>query len=151
MTKFKPQYLQHDDPEQFSMQHQLISENGLIRIGIYRVMFGWRIRAGFSKNMHSVELDWCAGGDWTHVEYLYAIALVILGQRPEDRNIFDGIPTFSAVKPFFLDRNFTMLVLRLAGDAVKLVHLKQPTTNTDYWLYSPEEEAECQAPQTACD
>lgn len=64
----------------------------------------------------AVELDWCAGANWEDVERLYSICRSILIRRDEHRDCFQGIPRYSKVKPFFMDREFTEHVLNLAGD-----------------------------------
>ena len=75
-------------PDAIGSFHRLGSENGLVEMYVYPVMFGWRVRAGFVGSM-SVELDWCAGDDWENVERPYSICHAILSNRLEDREAFD--------------------------------------------------------------
>lgn len=85
----------------------MVGNNGIIHIGICRVMFGYRIRAGFISNQFShYEIDWCAGADIIQIRFLYSALLNILSQRDENRSIFNGIPMFSKIKPFFNDTDF---------------------------------------------
>lgn len=85
----------------------MIGNNGLIHIGINRVLFGYRIRAGFISNQFSnYEIDWCAGADIIQIRFLYSALLNILSQREENKLIFNGIPTYSKIKPFFNDPEF---------------------------------------------
>jgi hypothetical protein len=92
-----------------------ISENNLIEMGVYRVMFGWRVRAGFCGNFFC-ELDWCAGGNWKDVERLYSLCQAILLKREENDACFEGLPMFSNKKPFFNDLEFLEIVAKEAGE-----------------------------------
>ena len=101
---------------------RLQSENAIVEMGIYRVMFGFRVRAGFCGR-NSCELDWCAGANWSDVERLYSICRSIMMKRPEDSDCFAGLPRCSQVKPFFLDVPFTEAILRECGDGLEVVNL----------------------------
>ena len=101
--------------------HRKISENNLVEMGVFRVMFGWRIRAGFCGK-YVYELDWCGGGDWKNVERLYSICYAILSNREENRQCFDGLPMVSKIKPFFMDLEFLDIVTKEAGD-ISLISL----------------------------
>jgi hypothetical protein len=111
-----------DDPFN-AMYLRLVSENGIVEMGVYPVLFGFRVRAGFCGDP-GVCLDWCAGHDWSNVERLYAICRAILLKRPEERP-FSGLPGHSQVKPFFLDHGFTVRIIREAGD-VEPMRLARP-------------------------
>lgn len=100
--------------EEGELLHRRISENGLIEIGVYPVIYGYRIRAGFAGYM-VCELDWCAGADWERVNRLYSIMMAILGQRPEGPDCFDDLPSQSRVKPFYNDQAFTDFIVAKAG------------------------------------
>jgi hypothetical protein len=104
------------------LYYRLISESGLVEMGVWPVMFGYRVRAGFAGSMF-VALDWCAGGNWPDVERLYSLCRAILTRRPDDHSCFDGLPGSSQVKPFFRDRAFTDAVVREAGGDVELIRL----------------------------
>lgn len=104
--------------------HCLESETGLVRIGIWRVLFGFRVRAGIGDV--TCDIDWCAGNKWKDVERLYSICLSILSQRKEDKNCFEGIPSFSRIKPFYLDKDFVETITKLSGSDLKLMKLKKP-------------------------
>lgn len=107
------------------------SENGMVRLGVYRVLFGYRVRAGFSEDDWGSTLDWCAGDVWNDVERLYSLLLAILEQRDETPDVFDGIPRNSTVKPFYKDFAFVSRVAELAGDRLDLVTLDRPP---HWWL-----------------
>lgn len=107
------------------MSHRLISENKIVHMFVHRVMYGYRVRAGFVADDWGVILDWCGGGDWKNVERLYSLTKAILLKRPEDRSCFKGLPTFSKVKPFHLDEEFVRIVGREAGE-FELISLVQP-------------------------
>lgn len=95
--------------------HRLVSEKNLVEMGVHRVMFGYRVRAGF-VNSPCCELDWCGGDNWQNVERLYSICKAILSQRLEDRHCFAALPEHSMVKPFYRDLDFTTTILQFAGD-----------------------------------
>lgn len=91
----------------------LLSENKLVFMGVYPVLYGWRVRAGF--HFRSYMIDWCGGGDWSAVETLYNLCRRILEQRPEDLNCFDGLPVCSRRKPFYNDIPFVIQLGTAAG------------------------------------
>lgn len=109
------------DDELTQLFHRKVSENGLVEMGVYRVLFGWRVRAGFVGNW-MCELDWCGGSDWKNVERLYSICHAILSQRDENLECFRNLPMFSKVKPFFMDLEFVDIVTKQAGE-ISLVSL----------------------------
>lgn len=95
--------------------HRLVSENELVEMGVYKVIYGWRVRAGFVGEP-TVNLDWCAGGNWSDVERLYSLCSAVLSNREENRKCFDGLPSHSLVKPFYLDLDFVKKISDEAGD-----------------------------------
>jgi len=97
----------------------MVSEGGLVHIGIYKVIFGRRIRCGFMNDKWGVSLDWCAGPDEEKANQLYQMALAILGKRPEDGRCFDGIPTMSQIKPVFNDSDFMARLISLIAVNVR--------------------------------
>ena len=113
------------------MSHILYSGNAVVFMGVYRVMYGWRVRAGFVRDINRFcILDWCGGGVWKDVERLYSICRAILLQAREDTDCFRGLPTVSLVKPFFRDMDFVRIVGQAAGD-FELIELQQTPEN---WL-----------------
>ena len=105
-----------EDDEDKGLTYRKESKSGLIEIGVFRVMFGWRVRAGFVNSFGGCELDWCAGGNWNDVERLYSLCLAILSKRDENHECFKGIPLYSQIKPFYMDRSFLEIVSKEAGD-----------------------------------
>lgn len=108
------------------MFHRLASENGVIYVGVYRVMYGFRVRAGRSRDEIGCALDWCGGGDWSNVERLYSLAVAILSQRDESDECFEGLPTVSKIKPFHLDEKFTKTLIEAAGPNFEMIKLGPP-------------------------
>ena len=106
-----------DVPEEM-LTNCLESETGLVQICIWRVMFGYRVRAGF-RNAGFYWLDWCAGHDMGHVESLHKICVQILESRPEDRDCFRGIPRVSSVKPYFNDPEFLREIAQILDGILK--------------------------------
>ena len=115
-----------DDPELTGQFHRLVSENNVISIGVFQVMYGFRVRAGRANDSFGCYMDWCAGGDWKDVERLYSLAVAILSQREEDYSCFDDLPSVSKVKPFFNDLKFTETVVELAGPNFEMIKLPPP-------------------------
>lgn len=113
-----------DDLEETGQFFRMQSENGLVTLGVFKVIYGFRVRGGFTANRFCCEFDWCAGAEWQNVERLYSIALAILSQREENNNCFDGIPEVSKIKPFFNDEEFTKKILSLAGENFDMIKLK---------------------------
>lgn len=107
------------DNEPNELIRRMVSESGLVEIGVYKVLFGFRIRSGFIGSSFC-NIDWCGGNDWNDIEKLYRIAISILSQREENTACFEGIPEFSTVKPFYNDLGFTWKICSLAGKLVEL-------------------------------
>lgn len=121
-----------DDLHSTMLFHRRVSENGLVEMGVYRVMFGWRVRAGFVGKM-SCALDWCGGGNWTDVERLYSLCFSILSNKQENYQCFDDLPPISMIKPFYLDHDFVKIVGEKAkcdSDEFKLFTLNPHSFNT---------------------
>jgi hypothetical protein len=112
------------DDDKKLLANLIYSEKGLVEIGVHRVMFGWRVRAGFA-NQSTCELDWCAGGNWDDVCRLYSICKSILESREENLRCFYGLPTVSAIKPFYKDEAFVKLIESLSPD-FELIKLEKP-------------------------
>ena len=108
-----------EDDNEAHLFERLISDDGKIEMGIYPVIFGYRIRAGYSGYMH-YEFDWCGGDDQSQVELLYSIAKNIL----ENKNSFDGVPMCSRVKPFYKDKEFIKHIESLVTQPLEIVKLQ---------------------------
>lgn len=119
------------DPH-FEWSHYRVSEGGGVHIGIYRVMYGFRVRAGYTGDTLGCYCDWCGGANWEDVERLYSLCVAILSQREEPgdqwrgSSVFEGIPPVSSIKPFYLDKEFTERVTKLAGDKLEMISLVRP-------------------------
>lgn len=114
-----------------------ISSNFLIEIGVYRVLYGYRVRAGFIGALCS-NLDWCAGANWSHVESLYTMCLAVMTSREENRNCFDGIPTHSNVKPYFNDpeflKNVALLIPPETAGVIRLDSTAIVSNHSQLWM-----------------
>lgn len=95
-----------EDNENFFAR--LVSEDMKIEMGVYPVMFGYRIRAGYVNRM-TVELDWCAGANQNDVETFYSTMKHII----ETKGTLEGIPTRSEIKPLMLDADFLISIGKL--------------------------------------
>lgn len=99
--------------------HRRVSENNLVEVGLYKVMFGTRVRAGFVGSQ-CCNLDWCGGADPNNIQALYSFAIGILEKRPESKRCFDGIPSISQIKPFVKDFHFLKTLYELCPDVKKI-------------------------------
>ena len=99
-------FVAEEDSNEDQIYAKVVSENGLVEIGIHPVMFGFRVRAGFAGSQ-TYDIDYCGGADQLQVETLYSMTVAILSQREEDRRAFAGMPGFSKVKPYFKDTEFS--------------------------------------------
>lgn len=93
-----------DDP-MTGLVSRLVSEGGTVEAGVYRVLYGYRVRAGFI-NSPVCEIDWCCGDNVKQLESHLVAAALFLRRRPEDEFCFDGLPKTSTVKPCWTDAEF---------------------------------------------
>lgn len=110
-----------DDTLNFYFE-RLSSPNGKVFMAILPVIFGYRVVA-YTKGSVGPSLNWCGGGNQTHVEALYSMMKAILEKREEDEHVFDNLPQVSVIKPFFNDVAFTHKICREAGHHLQKVHL----------------------------
>lgn len=96
---------------------RLVSKDGKIEMGIWPVMYGMRIRAGFLEPgcTHSLfyKLDYCAGADQLWMQQIYSLVKSILEHREVDTNAFNGFPA-QIVKPMIKDFDCLMGLIRMA-------------------------------------
>ena len=117
------------------MFHRRESDGRLVEVGVHPVLHGYRVRAGFVGSF-GLNLDWCAGSDWSEVQRLYALAVACLEQREENMCCFDGLPGASRTKPYFKDAWFVEKIVEAAGPSVTLIVLDQ-NERTKEWLSIP--------------
>ncbi len=101
------------------LYQRLVSEDGKIEMGIYPVMYGYRVRAGYVGSM-VCELDWCGGDDQSQLELLYSICKNIL----ESKGNFSNIPIRSEIKPFYKDAQFVEAINSLTTKPLEIVKLE---------------------------
>jgi len=105
--------------EDSEVYQRLVSEDGKIEMGIYPVMYGYRVRAGYVGSM-CCELDWCGGDDQSQLELLYSICKNIL----ESKGNFSNIPIRSEIKPFYKDAEFVEVINSLTTKPLEIVKLE---------------------------
>jgi len=98
-------FIEAPDDRRNLLFHRMVSEHGLVEVGIHPVLFGYRVKAGFVGSGWS-EIEWCAGGNAAVVSGLRQACLHILSTRSEHRECFAVIPRMTEVKPFFRDMEF---------------------------------------------
>jgi hypothetical protein len=115
-------------PSHFThMFHRLVSENNYVHMGLMRVAYGYRVRAGWCLDRAGVHLDWCGGGNWLDAQNLYSCLANILSKRPEDHDCFANLPPHSEVKPYFLDTDFLLKVGAVIELPIQPFVLQQPS------------------------
>lgn len=89
-------------------------QNKELFISKYRVMFGYRLHAGWIDTMNQYfELDICCGPDELPYLAMFAsIKKIIAKNGYEDP--FKGLPTCSRIKPYYKDTEFCELIKNLA-------------------------------------
>lgn len=111
--------MQFNPAEDNDLIHRLVSDCGTIEIGLYRVLFGYRVRAGYTNDMF-YNIDWCGGGDNGQIELLYSIAKNIL----EHQGNFKCLQSVSAIKPFFKDQLFVDHINSKVVKPLQIIKLK---------------------------
>lgn len=95
----------NDDPHGTGLINRMESEGGLVEVGVYPVLFGARIRAGF-VGFPYCEIDWCCGDSQRHLNsHMMAVCLFLM-RREENMDCFDGLPETSRIKPCWKDEDF---------------------------------------------
>jgi len=108
------------DDLEIGIYEKQVSEDGRVWVGISPVLYGYRIRAGYTVDKIGCALDWCAGANPSDVSRLYSIILAILSKRDDVADCFYDIPGASTIKPFYRDHQFTKTILTLAGSGLVL-------------------------------
>lgn len=101
--------------------------SGRVEIGVYRVIFGYRVRAGYIGNGFC-HIDYCCGDNPEWIRRVYAAVLTVLTARTED-NAFDGFPQ-QTVKPMSEDYPcFVNLAKMMKGVPPMKVEINVPAIN----------------------
>ncbi len=96
-----------------------------IEIGIYPVLYGWRVQAGIIDS-GCYEIDYCCGNKKEFVEWLLAIVKFILEKYDYDWKIFP----IQYVKPIFNDFDcFSKLLKLIDCHLNELEKIKIPDLN----------------------
>lgn len=120
-------FIEADDSSEDQMYSRVVSENNLVEVGIYPVMFGFRVRCGFVGSK-SYFIDYCGGADQLQVETLYSMTIAILSQRDENREVFKGLPPCSNIKPYFNDVEFLEWIINESKP--NYTHISLPPLST---------------------
>lgn len=104
MLKFK----ETQPTEETGFLYQMISECGKVEIGIFPVIYGFRVRAGYVGD-GSCRLDYCCGNSQIMTEILFSMVKNVLEQREAGRSLW--IFPKQVRKPFFQnDHEFTEFI-----------------------------------------
>lgn len=102
------------------LHERLVSGDGRVEMGLWPVMYGVRIRAGYVGSM-SCEIDWCMGDNKAMLTIFYHLLKNYLQALPDGVAPFAGVPGSSRIKPAWNDQAF---IKELAEK------LNQPTLTT---------------------
>jgi hypothetical protein len=106
------------------MPFRYVYEN--IEVGIYPVLFGFRVRAGY-RGSATYYIDWCCGDNQHTVRTYFQLLLEILEYRIEKgwkiNEIFSELPPCSEIKPVFNDLKFLEYVLSYGRKELPLIHI----------------------------
>lgn len=127
-------HLADDCPEKGLVARQL-SENGLVEVGIYQVLYGWRVRAGFVADRFGCVLDWCCGDSDKFLNGLYCSLLTILERRREDEDCFEGLPRTSDVKPAYKSPSFMQRIENLLQPPKKRRRGRPPRSKRERQMF----------------
>jgi hypothetical protein len=73
--------------------HNCQSLGGHVEVGVYRVLFGWRVQAWHRGERGStLTINWCAGGDWEAVGWPYSLLLGALAGIEESDSCLRALP-----------------------------------------------------------
>lgn len=86
-----------------NLKDRLVTEDGKIELGIYPVIYGFRVRAGYS-NSGACIIDWCCGDNAMLLIVLYYRLKWHIEDNP--RAPFKGLPASSKKKPITEDPEF---------------------------------------------
>lgn len=104
------------------LTHRMTS--GRVEIGVYRVIFGYRVRAGYIGS-GIYHLDYCCGADQEWVRRVYNIVLTVLSARDE-AGAFAGFPE-QTIKPMDKDHVcFVELAKMMKGQTPMKVPVEVP-------------------------
>lgn len=87
------------------------SKGRVIVLGVYPVLFGLRVRAGYKGDMY-YHIDWCCGDNMD----LALITLAAARRVVVSKDGFDGVPGFSKIKPWPKDPDFSAILNRLLNE-----------------------------------
>lgn len=102
-------------PDSQYLKARYINEEHNIELGIYPVIFGWRIHAGYIGDFY-YHIDYCCGDKKDMVEFLLSVVKNILEKNNYD---FKVLPNQN-IKPVFNDRECFPNLIELAGTFEKL-------------------------------
>lgn len=102
-------------PDTKYLKNRYIDEESKIEVGIYPVLFGWRVQAGKLKD-DAYYLDYCCGSTANMVQVVQSLVIAILEKNDANWLIFPH----QKVKPVFNDMDCFMKLFRLAGEHDKV-------------------------------
>lgn len=113
------------DSPKTGLIYRLQSFGGRVEVGVYPVIFGWRVRAGYGGSDYC-ELDWCCGGNIISAFTMRDVLLRYLRKLKSSRDCFAGLPETSRIKPLFRDLDFLNKVAEATGEPVQRWHQPDP-------------------------
>jgi hypothetical protein len=90
------------------------SDTGVVSVGVFRVVFGWRVVAWFTGTDY-FNVNWCCGADPHAAQTVMRLLMAILANREEGPDALADLPEMR-VKPFYNDIAWLRAVLALEPD-----------------------------------
>ena len=103
-----------EDTEYLKTRYVDLEHN--IEVGIYPVLFGWRVHAG-EIDSGCYELDYCCGNQQLNVDLILSIVITILQKNDANFKVFP----FQDFKPVFNDAKCFSKLIELAGADLQVV------------------------------
>lgn len=113
------QYFREDNTDS-GLVEKIVSNR--FQVGIYPVIFGMRVRAGY-KDSYVYNIDYCCQMNKQYLDLIYSIVIHILYNHHNEENPFNYFP-YQNKKPFFEDENFKYLLNYINYDNFEKYELK---------------------------
>lgn len=106
-------FIKVEDDKYLSNRHEIIINGRRFEVGIWKVIFGFRIRGGY-VNSGMITFDWCCGANPAVIQATQKVLMDLI-ERGTD---FQIMPKYSDIKPWPNDLEFAKKVDELYGDSV---------------------------------
>jgi hypothetical protein len=120
------------EPTDNEFLYQMSSECNTIVIGVYPVIYGFRVRAGYIGDFY-YHLDYCCGNNLSDVELIFSAVKNILEQRENNSNLFKFPQQYR--KPFMKnEEEFKQLISMIDKDSYHRIKLDNLHLNKTLYM-----------------